>query len=96
MLKFDFSTVECFDLDDKPIADPAHKGLAMLIFRMAQNLDLVEKSREINKGREVELEKTELAEVKRLLQGDRLFSFVRKALLDYIEEVEHKAKEQKN
>ena len=88
-MKYDFSAVKAEDLNGKPVKD-IHKTLANALYTLTKNLDLVEKAFEMNKGKPVELEKAEIAEVKRIINDEKVgfYAFVKKALLDYIDKTE--------
>jgi hypothetical protein len=87
-MKYDFKAIKAESLDGKQVKD-IHKTIANALYTMTKNLDLVEKAIEINKGKPVELEKAEIAEVKRILNDEKIgfYAFVKKAILDYIEKV---------
>jgi hypothetical protein len=87
-MKIDFSKVELKDLEGKVVKDPnLHKTIANAIYAHTQDLDLVEKARIINSGKEVEFDKTEIEEVKRVIKDPKtgFFAFAQKALLDALD-----------
>lgn len=91
-MKFNFSQVELTDINGKPMQEAnVHKLLALMMYRHAKNLDLVELARKINAGEEVEIEKVELEEITGLInmpsEAGGFHAFSRKALLEYINKV---------
>lgn len=89
-MKYNFSTIEIKGLDGKQIEGAElHKNIANLIYVQTKDLDLVEKAIAINQAKEVELDKTEIEEVKRLVEDSQsgLAAFAKKALFDYIDSV---------
>ena len=87
-MKLDLTKVEIKDLDGKKIEKhDIHKIVANLMYQSTKNLDMVELAREINQGKEVELKKDELEELKTLItQTQAIAAFAKKALIDYIDE----------
>lgn len=87
-MKYDFSKVKITTLDGKEVKD-AHKTLADAIYAFTKDLDLVTKAIDINTGKEVELDKTEVEVVKGIVKDERagFFAFVQKAFLDYLDSV---------
>ena len=98
MAKYKFSEIELKELDGKVIegAD-VHKSLANIIYRNASSLDLVEIAREINAGAEVPLTSSQINEIKRTIADPKagMFAFARKAIVDYIDEVQRVEREEK-
>ena len=97
-MKFDFSKIKLTDIEGKPLKkSEVHKSIANALWMSAKKLDLVEVAMEINRGKAVALEKEEVAEVKRLVDDDKqgFLAFARKAVHDYIESVQKKAKADK-
>jgi hypothetical protein len=89
-MKYNFSTIEIKDLNGKKIEGAElHKNLANLIYVQTKDLDMVEKAREINLAKEVEMDKTEIEEIKRLIESPEagLAAFAKKALFDYLDSV---------
>lgn len=95
----DFKLCKLHDMEGNEIEanPPLHKTVANIIWRGADNLDLVEIARLINHGERVDLRGDELAEVKRLLTGrdSGLQAFARKALADFLEGVVSDGQERK-
>lgn len=87
--KFDFSLCRLIDLEGNQTPD-VHKPLANAIWKFAKDLDLVEKARLINEGKAVELEKTEVADILRIIDLEQagFFAFAKKAYKDYIQKVQ--------
>ena len=89
-MKYQFHTVTINDIEGKENKEAkVHKTLANALYSKSSDLDLVEKARTINKGEEVELDKTEIEVVKKMIKDPQIgfFAFVQKALLDYIDSV---------
>lgn len=88
-MKYSFSTIELKDLDGKKIEGGLQKPLANLIYIQTKDLDLVAKALDINAGKPVELDKTEVEEIKRLIEDPQagLAAFAKKAVLDYLDSV---------
>lgn len=90
-MKINFSQIKLIDLEDKTIEGSAiHKTLANLLYARAENLDLVEIARAINKGEEVDLRPEEVKEIQKLVKNPQngIAAFARKTLLDFIIEKE--------
>jgi len=87
-MKYDFSAVKAESLEGKQVRD-IHKTIANNIYMMTKDLGLVEIAKDIYKGKSVELEKAELAEITRIINDEKVgfFAFVKKAVLDYIDKV---------
>jgi hypothetical protein len=64
-----------------------HKAVANLMYRFAQDLDLVEIAMKMNRGEEVELTASQIKELKRLIVSKEsvLASFSKKAAIEYLE-----------
>ena len=91
-MKIDFSKIKIEGLngelvkDDKNVVVTGHKIVAQAIYTRIKILDLVATAFEINKGKPVELSKTDLTEIKSLFGPDSLItSFIRKAVIDFID-----------
>ncbi len=98
MTQYDFSKIVLTELDGKVIEDAdIHKTLANIIYRSAVDLDLVEIAREMNKGELVSLTKNQTDAIRRLIADPKvgLFAFARKAIADYIDEVQREERESK-
>ena len=82
----DFKTVEVRTLEGEILPD-IHKTVGNLIYRFTKDLGMVAVAEKIYAGETVDLDKTELQEVERLLSNPQsgLFAFVRKALGDYVQ-----------
>jgi hypothetical protein len=86
--KLNFSTIEYLDLDGKVLdttENPPYKIIANWIYQKAKVLDLVEIAREINQGKEVEVNEEELADILRVVHESPLSAFVKKTIQDYME-----------
>lgn len=94
-MEYDFSKITLVDLDGKEIKDPAYKIIANILYRSARTLDLVETARQINRGEVVELDKSEIQEIKDLMANPQsgVFAFTQKAIFDYVELVQKQKKE---
>lgn len=94
-MEYDFSKIILVDLDGKKIKDEAYKIVANILYCSARTLDLVETARQINKGEVVELDKSEIKEIKDLLSHPQsgVFAFTQKAIFDYIDSVQKQKKE---
>lgn len=87
-MKIDFSKVSLTDLEGKVVKEAVlHKTLANAIYSHTQDLDLVEKARAINAGKEVEFDKTELEEIKRVIKDPKVgfLAFAQAAILNFID-----------
>ena len=96
-MKYNFTKVEIKDIEGKKVeGQEFHKLLANMLYANTKDLDLVEKARTINKGEDVELDKTELQEVTRVAEDvdqqgrHALTAFARKAYKDYVDSVKEK------
>ncbi len=93
MKKYDFTKVVVRNIEGvieeeiKP-----HKLVADLVYRLADTLDLIEVAREINSGMAVDLTPAWAKEIKRIILGPKsnLWAFTKKAVSDYMDEVEKK------
>ncbi|MBU2061163.1 MAG: hypothetical protein KKH44_04850 [Bacteroidetes bacterium] len=89
-MKIDFSKVELVDLEGKPLANAnIHKTLANALYAHTKDLDLVEKARAINKGGALELDKTEIDEIKRVINDPQtgFMAFAKDALIKFIDSI---------
>ena len=97
-MKVDFTKIQLSDIDGKNGDGdvPFYKTIANLIYCKVSNLDLVETAREINQGKEVELSKTDLRTIRQLLLDEKngLFAFARKAIRDFLEDIERKPEDE--
>ncbi len=100
-MKIDFSKIQLKDIDgavlvDKETNEPVqlHKTIANAIYRITGVLDLVDIAREINRGKEVDLRKNEVSEIKRLVSSEKggFLAFAKKAILDYMETTQNTVK----
>jgi len=90
MATYSFHSIELKDLDGKKVPNAnVHKVLANALYAQTKDLDLVEKARDINQAKQVELDKTEIEEVKRVIEDPQtgFMAFAKKAILDFIESV---------
>ena len=87
-MKLNFSKVELKDIEGKKIEKhDLHKLVANLLYGGTKNLDMVEIAREINKGKEVELKKEDLEDIKKtIVEAQTIAAFAKKAVIDYIDE----------
>ena len=81
-MKVDFSKVVVTTLDEKPIGE-VHKAIANTIYFNTRNLDLVEKAREINTGKEIEINEDEKKEIIELIKKHHP-AFVAKSVIDFL------------
>lgn len=86
-MKYDFKTVDIFDIDEKKVDFDIGKTIAVMVYRQAKNLDLVDVALKINKGEEVELRPADVKEIRQIIDDPRngVFAHVRKALKDFFE-----------
>lgn len=87
MAVYHFSSVPLHDLEGKPVKGAAlHKTLANALYMHSNDLGLVEIAQKMYKGEGVEIDKSEIEEVKKLIDDPKigLAAFARKALHDYI------------
>lgn len=94
-MRFNFSKVQLIDIEGKVIVGAnLHKTIANLIYHHTKTLDLVEVAMAINKGESVELDKSEVNEIQQLIKDPQhgVFSYARKAILDFIESVQEREK----
>jgi hypothetical protein len=89
-MKYDFTKIILKDIEGKEVEKhDAHKILATGLYYNVTDLDLVEKARDINAGKEVEIDKVEIDKIKKFIESDKcsLVAFAKKATLDYINSV---------
>jgi len=89
-VKYDFSKIKLQNIMGQPIANAeVHKTVGNLIYRATKDLGMVETAMAIYAGGEVELDKTEVAEIERLIDdpSSSVAAFARKAVHDYIDKV---------
>ena len=87
-MKIQFSAIELKDLEGKVVKDAnLHKTIANALYAHTQDLDMVEKARAINAGKEVELDKTEVEEIKRVVKDPKtgFFAFAQSAIITYLD-----------
>ena len=86
-MKYNFSEVEVKDITGKTLDIKVGEALGNALYISTKDLGMVESAMKIYRGEDVELDKTEIEEVKRVVQDEKtgFFSFVQKAMLDYIE-----------
>lgn len=86
-MKYDFKKVDIFDIDEKKVDLDIGKTIAVMVYRQAKNLDLVDVALKINKGEEVELRPADVKEIRQIIDDPRngVFAHVRKALKDFFE-----------
>ena len=70
--------------------DGIHKLIANMMYTKCRNLDLVDIAMQINRGEIAEMAPAHVAELKALINDPEngLFSFARKATLEYIDKIE--------
>ena len=93
MKKYDFTKVVLKDIEGAVVKESQiHKDVANLIYHNAMTLDLIEVAREINSGMAVELTPAWVKEIRGIILGSKsnLFAFSKKAVSDYMDEVEKK------
>lgn len=90
-MKYNFSKVKVTDIEGKEVKETdIHKVIGNALYGVTKDLGLVDKARKIYKGEDVELDKVEIEEVKRVIDAGNngqpvITSFARKAVNDYIE-----------
>jgi len=92
---YDFKKIKIEDINGKEIKQkiPLNEMIGKLLYTQCHhNFDLVEVAKKIHAGKEVELDKVEIEDVKKILLGKQSFSdaFVKKYIKDYIDEVKKK------
>lgn len=86
-MKINFSKIKLRDIEGREIKNSKiHKGIANAIYMFAKNLDLLEIAIKINKGEEVELRESDIAEIETIINSKEagFMAFARKAILDTI------------
>lgn len=94
-MKYNFKKLIVKDIEGKelPISKELYKTIAKLLYNQChKNLEVVEIARDIYKGKEVEIDKVQIEEVKNILLGPQSFqsAAVKKYVKDYIESVQVK------
>ena len=92
-MKFNFSTIKLQTIKGEPIPNPdLHKTIGNLIYRATQDLGMVDTARGIYAGAEVELDKTEVIELLRIIDDPQsgVLSFARKAVHNYVTSIQDK------
>lgn len=84
-MQFNFSSVVITDLAGNAVPK-VHEALANGIYTATKDLSLVETARAIYRGESVELSQTQLQEVKRIIEDEKVgfMAFVRDAYLTFI------------
>lgn len=82
------------DENDKEVVKGAHNLVAGILYVHSENLDLVNIAENMNKGIPVEMAPSHIKEMRKLMVG-RLAAFVRKAVLDYLDDLESEEKRKK-
>ena len=94
-MKCNFKEIEYIDIDGKvdEMATMYHT-VADLIYRLTQNLDLVDIALQINRGEEVDLRPADIKEIKRIVNDPKsgMFAFARKAVLEFLDGKKEKEK----
>lgn len=94
---YDFSKIKLLGIDGnagvidrKNGGEDIYKTIGNIIYRSAKTLDLVDVAREIWAGKSVFLKTNEAKEIRSLITDEKsgLFSFVRKAVGEYMDEIE--------
>lgn len=91
-MKFDFSKVELKDIKGKVLKKAGvHKIIGNLIYNTTRDLGMVETAQVIYAGKTVDLDKTEVAEIERIIDdpNSAVFAFARKAIHEYIDEIKN-------
>jgi len=87
-MKFDFSKIELKDIHGKVIKKAnVHKTVGNLIYNTTRDLGLLETAQAVYKGGKVELDKTEVVEIERIIDdpNSAVLAFARKAIHEYID-----------
>ena len=87
-MKYDFSKIQVTDLEGKVLpSEVMVKPLANAIYKNTKDLDLVDIALQINRGEPVELEKPQVAEIKRVIDAPEsgFFAFVKKAFHNFLD-----------
>ena len=93
-IEINFSKIKLMDIDGKLMPDSKlHKTIANILYMFAKTVDLADVALDMNRGNSVTLSKKEFGEIRDLVQDPQygIFTYARKAVLDYMEEVEEKA-----
>ncbi len=93
-MKYDFSKIDVFDIDEKKFPMDVGKKVAGWIYLHTRNLELVDIALRLNKGEVVDLRPSDVVEIRRIIDDPQLgvFAFLRKALKDFFESKESEAK----
>lgn len=95
-MKYNFSKIRITDLDSKKTPNVLHKSVANLLWHSAKTLDLVDIAIFINRGEEVDLDKSEIEELRTLIDDPnaviKIWSYAKKAIFEYIDSVQEKEK----
>ena len=100
-MKVDLTKVKTKTIDGKIIKQQKgtelYKTIANILYVKCKNLDLVEIAMKINKGQVVEMNETQIKELRQLIIAPEsgIFSFARKTLCDYLDKVEETEKKKK-
>jgi hypothetical protein len=89
-MKINISKICYQDIEGSEVKEHSlHKTLAMVLYKMAKTLDLVDKAMQMNRGEEIDVSMAELNEIKFLIKdpNSRIYAFARKAMLEYLDEV---------
>ncbi len=96
-MKVDFMSIETVGLDGTK-GDPIEtcKAIARIVYNKTKNLDLVDTAFKIHKGEVVDLETSDISEIRRLLDDpeNQVFAFFKKAVFEYLDEVLKKRKDE--
>jgi len=98
-MKYEFSKMQLKDIEGKVVpTQELYKTVANALWLGAKNLDLVDIAMKINKGEPVELSKTEVVEIERVVKNPKsgIFAFAQHQILQFIEGVKAKESEKKN
>lgn len=94
-MKYNFSKIKLTDIEGKEFPNAqVHKIIANFLYHSAKTMDLVETARFINRGEEVELDKSEIEEIRDLVGDPKqsIFAYAKKAIFEYIDSVQEKEK----
>lgn len=75
-----------------------HNSVAYILYTLSRNLDLVDIALNMNKGHAVEMAPSHIAEMRILIADPEkggLLAFARKAVIDYLDDLEEKEKKKK-
>ncbi len=96
-MKFNFSKIKCTDIEGAKVPNTLHKTVANIMWRLAKSVDLVDTAIFKNRGEEVELDKLEIEEIRKLIEdpSQGVFAYARKAIFEYIDRVQESNKKKK-